>query len=57
MSSFNLPKIKYLIRHLSLESARRCVEEMLQLPDEQSVRVRALAEVETMGLARVVGAA
>ena len=42
MSSFNLPKIKYLIRHLSLEKARTCVEEMLRLPDEQSVRVRAL---------------
>jgi phosphotransferase system enzyme I (PtsI)/phosphotransferase system enzyme I (PtsP) len=56
MSSFNLPKIKYLIRHLSLERARRCVEEMLQLPDEQSVRVRALAEVESIGLARLVGA-
>ena len=57
MSSFNLPKIKYLIRHLSLERAKRCVEEMLRLPDEQSVRVRALAEVEALGLARLVGAA
>ena len=57
MSSFNLPKIKYLIRHLSLERAQRCVEEMLRLPDEQSVRVRALAEVEALGLARLVGVA
>jgi hypothetical protein len=56
MSSFNLPKIKYLIRHLSLEGARKCVEEMLQLEDEQSIRVRALADVESMGLARLVGA-
>ena len=55
MSSFNLPKIKYLIRHLSLERAKRCVEEMLRLPDEQSIRVRALAEVEALGLARLVG--
>jgi phosphotransferase system enzyme I (PtsI)/phosphotransferase system enzyme I (PtsP) len=55
MSSFNLPKIKYLIRHLSLERARACVEEMLRLTDEQSVRVRALAEVESLGLARLVG--
>ncbi len=55
MSSFNLPKIKYLIRHLSLERARQCVEEMLQLEDEQSIRVRALAELESLGLARLVG--
>jgi phosphotransferase system enzyme I (PtsI)/phosphotransferase system enzyme I (PtsP) len=54
MSSFNLPKIKYLIRHLSVEKARKCVEEMLNLPDEQSVRVRALAEVESIGLVRLV---
>jgi phosphotransferase system enzyme I (PtsI)/phosphotransferase system enzyme I (PtsP) len=55
MSSFNLPKIKYLIRHLSLERARACVEDMLGLPDEQSVRVRALGELESLGLARLVG--
>jgi phosphotransferase system enzyme I (PtsI)/phosphotransferase system enzyme I (PtsP) len=56
MSSFNLPKIKYLIRHLSLEGAKKCVDEMLMHADERAVRWRAGEELQALGLARLVGA-
>jgi len=56
MSSFNLPRIKNLIRHLSLSGARACLEELLRLDDEKAVRRRAAQEMEARGIGRVMAA-
>jgi phosphotransferase system enzyme I (PtsP) len=50
MNSSSLPRIKFLLRHLSLEGARACLAELLRLPDEQAVRVRAAQELEQRGI-------
>ena len=54
LSSFSLPRIKFLIRHLSLAGARECLEDMLRLGDEKAVRDRAAAELTARGLGRLI---
>lgn len=54
MSSFNLPKVKYLIRQLAAADARDALQEALQLGDERAVRERLGARLDALGLARVL---
>jgi phosphotransferase system enzyme I (PtsI)/phosphotransferase system enzyme I (PtsP) len=54
LSSFGLPKIKYLIRHLSYAGARACLADLLRLTDEKAIRERAMAELETQGLGHLL---
>jgi phosphotransferase system enzyme I (PtsI)/phosphotransferase system enzyme I (PtsP) len=54
MSSFNLPRIKYLIRHLRLDGARACLADLLRLGDEKAVRGRAAEELRARGVGQLV---
>ncbi len=50
MSSFSLPKIKYLIRHLSHADAKRWLNQALQLDHERKIREMLGAELEQQQL-------
>jgi phosphoenolpyruvate-protein phosphotransferase len=57
LSSFSLPRIKYLIRHLSRGGARACLDDLLRLGDEKAIRKRAAGELEARGLGHLVAPA
>jgi phosphotransferase system enzyme I (PtsI)/phosphotransferase system enzyme I (PtsP) len=56
MSVQNLPRIKWLIRHISFESTETLLENVLKLPSEREIKIQARRLLEEFDLHRLIPA-
>ena len=54
MSASRLPRIKWLLRSISIDQARRCSDAALALDNSDAIRALAEAKLKDLGLGRLL---